>query len=75
MKMMIISDIHGSYEDLKKAISVFDEENMDKLGSYEMRNRIDFLLWDTHKTHKREFNTCWNKSWKSKLKTLENHLL
>ncbi len=31
MKMMIISDIHGSYEDLKKAISVFDEENMDKL--------------------------------------------
>lgn len=51
------------------------QENMDKLGSYEMRNRIDFLLWDTHKTHKREFNTCWNKSWKSKLKTLENHLL
>lgn len=48
---------------------------MDKLGSYEMRDRIDFLLWDTHKTHKREFNTCWNKSWKSKLKTLENHLL
>lgn len=51
------------------------QENMDKLGTHSMRDRIDFLLWDTHKTHKREFNTCWNKTWKSKLKTLENHLL
>lgn len=51
------------------------QENMDKLGSYSMRDRIDFLLWDTQKKHKRDFNTCWNKNWKSKLKTLENHLL
>lgn len=51
------------------------QENMDKLGSYSIRDKIDFLLWDTQKTHKREFNTCWNKNWKSKLKTLENHLL
>lgn len=31
MKCMIISDIHGSYEDLKKVISIFEEEKMDKL--------------------------------------------
>lgn len=31
MKCMIISDIHGSYDDLKKVIHIFEEENMDQL--------------------------------------------
>lgn len=31
MKCMIVSDIHGSYEDLKKVIDIFEEEKMDKL--------------------------------------------
>lgn len=31
MKMMIISDIHGSYENLKRVMDIFDEEQMDKL--------------------------------------------
>lgn len=31
MKCMIVSDIHGSYEDLKKVIHIFEEEKMDKL--------------------------------------------
>ena len=26
MKYMILSDIHGSYDDLKKAINIFEEE-------------------------------------------------
>lgn len=51
------------------------QENMDKLGAHAMRDRIDFLLWDTQKAYKREFNSCWNKNWKGKLKALENHLL
>ena len=51
------------------------QENMDKLGSYAMRDRIDILLWDTQKAYKKEFNICWNKNWKNKLKALEKHLL
>ncbi|MEG0277252.1 MAG: phosphodiesterase [Coprobacillus sp.] len=31
MKCMIVSDIHGSYNDLKKVIDIFEEEQMDKL--------------------------------------------
>lgn len=31
MKFMIVSDIHGSYEDLKKVIQIFEEEKLDKL--------------------------------------------
>lgn len=31
MKWMIVSDIHGSYEDLKEVIKIFEEEKMDKL--------------------------------------------
>lgn len=31
MKCMIVSDIHGSYEDLKTVINIFDQEKMDKL--------------------------------------------
>lgn len=31
MKCMIVSDIHGSYDDLKKVIDIFKEEKMDKL--------------------------------------------
>ena len=31
MKLMIISDIHGSYDDLKRVIDYFDEEHPDKL--------------------------------------------
>lgn len=31
MKCMIVSDIHGSYEDLKKVIAIYEEEKMDKL--------------------------------------------
>lgn len=31
MKCMIISDIHGSYPDLKKALEIYEEENMEKL--------------------------------------------
>ena len=31
MKWMIISDIHGSYPDLKKALKIYEEEKMDKL--------------------------------------------
>lgn len=31
MKYMIVSDIHGSLEDLKKVFSYFEEENCDKL--------------------------------------------
>jgi len=31
MKCMIISDIHGSYDDLKRVIEIFEEENMDQL--------------------------------------------
>lgn len=51
------------------------EENMDKLGSYQLRDKIYQLLWDDHKTHKREFNSTWNKRWKNNLKTVETHLL
>jgi len=31
MKYMILSDIHGSYDDLKKAINIFEEEKMDRI--------------------------------------------
>lgn len=31
MKFMIVSDIHGSFEDLKKVIEIFEEEKLDKL--------------------------------------------
>ena len=31
MKFMIVSDIHGSFEDLKKVIQIFEEEKLDKL--------------------------------------------
>lgn len=31
MKWMIISDIHGSYHDLKRVLEIYEEENMDKL--------------------------------------------
>lgn len=31
MKCMIVSDIHGSYDDLKKVIDIFEEEHMDQL--------------------------------------------
>ncbi len=31
MKCMIVSDIHGSLEDLKKVLSIFEEEHMDQL--------------------------------------------
>lgn len=31
MKCMIISDIHGSYDDLKRVLDIYEEESMDKL--------------------------------------------
>ncbi|MFR7591930.1 MAG: phosphodiesterase [Longibaculum sp.] len=31
MKCMIVSDIHGSLEDLKKVLSIYEEEHMDQL--------------------------------------------
>lgn len=31
MKMMIISDIHGSYNDLKEVLDIFQEEHVDQL--------------------------------------------
>ena len=31
MKLMIISDIHGSYNDLEKVMHYFDEEQPDRL--------------------------------------------
>ena len=31
MKWMIISDIHGSYDDLKKVMEIYEEEKMEKL--------------------------------------------
>ena len=31
MKLMIISDIHGSYNDLNHVINIFEEEKCDKL--------------------------------------------
>ncbi len=31
MKWMIISDIHGSYDDLKRVMDIYEEEKMDKL--------------------------------------------
>ena len=31
MKLMIISDIHGSYDDLKKVMRIYEEEKMEKL--------------------------------------------
>ena len=31
MKIMIISDIHGSYSNLRRAMDIYEEEHMDKL--------------------------------------------
>lgn len=31
MKLMIISDIHGSYNDLRRTMDIFEKEQMDKL--------------------------------------------
>lgn len=31
MKCMIVSDIHGSYDDLKRVMDIFEEEQMDQL--------------------------------------------
>ena len=31
MKIMIISDIHGGYEELEKVLDIFDKEKYDKL--------------------------------------------
>ena len=31
MKVMIVSDIHGSYDDLKKVMDIYEEEHMDQL--------------------------------------------
>ena len=31
MKLMIISDIHGSYDDLCQVINIFDQHQYDKL--------------------------------------------
>lgn len=31
MKILIVSDIHGSYNDLKKVIDIYEQENMDKI--------------------------------------------
>lgn len=31
MKWLIVSDIHGSLEDLKKVLTIYEEENMDQL--------------------------------------------
>lgn len=63
--------------DDSKNIKVFlcIDENMDKLGSYQLHDKIDHLLWDTHKTHKKEFNSAWNKRWKKELKGIDNYLL
>lgn len=60
-----------------KAIKEFlcISENMDKLNSYQLKNKIDHLLWDDHKTHKKQFNVAWNKVWKPTLGKLDNHLL
>lgn len=73
--IMSINEI-ATFDD-SKSIQKFlcIQENMDKLGSYAMRDRIDILLWDTQKAYKKEFNICWNKNWKNKLKALEKHLL
>ena len=31
MKCMIISDIHGSYQDLRRVMDIYEEEQFDKL--------------------------------------------
>ena len=31
MKWMIISDIHGSYDDLKKVMEIYEEEKMENM--------------------------------------------
>ena len=41
-----------------------EEENMELLGDYKLKEKIDYLLWSSHKTHKRTFNSAWNKRWK-----------
>lgn len=63
--------------DDSKAIKVFlcKDENMDRLGSYQLKDKIDYLLWEKHKTHKRDFNKVWNQKWKGKIEKLEIPLL
>ena len=73
--IMSITEI-ATLEDSKKIKEFLClEENMSKLGSEQLHNKIDHLLWDDHKTHKREFNSAWNKRWKKVLKGLNDYLL
>ena len=37
MKCMIVSDIHGSYEDFKRIVEIFEEEHMKQLKQLLMK--------------------------------------
>lgn len=50
-------------------------ENIEVLGSYELKDKILTLLWESQKTHKRNFKTEWNRRWKDELKEIPEHLL
>lgn len=50
-------------------------ENIEVLGSYELKDKILTLLWESQKTHKRNFKTEWNRRWKDELKEMPEYLL
>lgn len=60
--------------DDSKAIKVFlcKDENMDRLGSYQLKDKIDYLLWEKHKTHKRDFNKVWNQKMERENREIRN---
>lgn len=49
------------------------QENMDLLGDYSLKHRIDHLLWSTNSAHKGAFTRKWKKRWGGEL--IETHLL
>ena len=61
MKIMIISDIHGGYEDLEKVLDIFDKEKYDKL----------LILGDLYSF----YNTIENDFIINKLNNIENKLI
>lgn len=61
MKIMIISDIHGGYEDLEKVLDIFDKEKYDKL----------FILGDLYSY----YDSIENEYVINRLNNIENKLI
>lgn len=52
-----------------------EETNMERLGRYDVKDKIMILLWEDRPTHKIDFRAAWNKRWKKELRKLPPEIL